>query len=204
MANTVTPVKAVQTDLIAWQDITSGNAVISAGFDVSSKRAASFGIFLGRLGGTAFTAGWPNVRIDASPFASGNTWIPLFTYQMAVGASIANTTLSAGPASGAATFTVAAITNITPGDLLFLKDSSAVNYEIVRVKNIATTTVTPEDPLNNAHANASVVTDQAEVVFPAANLEPYVRVRAVVDNAGSGQSLAARVTLTSYNSDTIV
>ena len=191
--------------MVAWQDIASGGQVISSAFNCATTYAAAFGVRLGRGTGTAFTANWPNVRIEASTQASGNnTWIPIFSYQMQVGASIANTTLNGAVSANASTFVVAAATNITTGDILFLGDSSTANYEIVRVKSIATTTVTPEENVVNSHTTGAIVTDQAEVTFPAMDLTTYQRVRAVVDNAGSGQAIKAEVQMTTFDSTSIV
>jgi hypothetical protein len=196
----VTPTKTVQTAPIAWQDVATANVVISSAIDVSTKWAASFGVRLGRRSGTAFTAGWPNVRIEASTQTSGNnTWIPVVSYQMQVGASIANTTLSGAVSAGASTFGVAAATNIAAGDILFLGDTSTANYEIVRVKSISGTTITPEEVVVNAHANSAIVTDQAEVVFPALDVSAYERLRVVIDNAGSGQSISVEVQCTTFD-----
>jgi hypothetical protein len=196
----VTPTKTVQTALIAWQTIAAGAQVISSVFNCATTWAAAFGIRLARRTGTAFTAGFPNVRIEASTQTSGNnTWIPLLVYQPLVGVSIVNTTLAGAVSAGAATFEVAALTNIDLGDILFLGDASAANFELVRVKAGSGTTVTPEDLVVNAHANAALVTDQAEMTFPQIDLSTYSRVRVVVDNSGSGQDIAVEVHLTTFD-----
>src|SRR5215813_2268603 len=102
MTNT-TYVKTIATSVIAWQDVANAAQVISSVQSVSSTLAASFNIQLARESATAFTAGWPNVRIEVSGKASGNDkWIPLQSFQPALGASIANTTLN-GAVSAAAT-----------------------------------------------------------------------------------------------------
>lgn len=193
------PNKTVQTDLLAWQDVASGAQAISSAFDCSGKYAASCGIFIGRQTGTAFTAGSPNVRIEAR-VASSDQWVPIYTYQPQVGSSIANTTQSSSVSAGATSFAVASATNIAAGDLLYLKDTTASNYELVRVKSIVSTTITPEEAVLKNHNSGGQVTDQAECVFPAFDVTPYTAVRAVVDNVGSGQGIAARVTLTTWDS----
>lgn len=196
------PTKTVQTALLAWQDVSSTAQVISSSFDCSGKWSGAIGISLARRTGTAFTAGWPNIRIEASKKASPDnaSWIPIFTYQPGVGSNIVNTTLNGAVSANASTFVVTSATNIAIGDILFLGDSSASNYELVRVKSLSGTTITPEANVVNAHANSAIVTDQAEMAFPAIDLKEYVQLRAVADNANSGQAISVEVTLTTFDS----
>ena len=74
---------------------------------------------------------------------------------------------SGAVSAGATSFVVSSATNIAVGDLLYLGDSSAANWEIVRVKGVSGTTITPEEAVTFAHANGAAVTDQAETVSPA-------------------------------------
>lgn len=198
---TITPTKTVQTDLVTWQDIATANVVLSSAFDVSTKRAGAFGVFLARRSGTALTSP-VNVRLEGAVAASGDQWIPICApYAMALGASIANTTLNGAVSAGATSIVVAAATNIAAGDILFLRGNSDAQNELCRVKAVSGTTVTLEEGVLFAKNTGNAVTDQAEMVFPALDLTPYVRVRAVVENL-SGQSVAARVSLVTYDSDT--
>ena len=193
--------KTQGTSLIAWQDIATANVIVGSAQAVTTTLAGMVFVFLARESGTAFTAGWPNVRIEGSAKSSGNdAWIPLVSFQMAVGASIVNTTLNGAVSAGATTFVVTSATNIAAGDILFLKDSSTANYELCRVKSVSGTTITPEEAVTYAHANSSQVTDQAEVYAAAFDLSAVGRIRAVVDNAGSGQSIAAQVLLVTGDS----
>ena len=198
----VTPSKTVGTALLIWQDIASAAQVISSVIDVSAKWAIAFHIMLARLTGTAFTAGWPNVRIEASGAASGNdAWIPLVTLQPAVGASIVATTLNGAVSAAATSCVVTSATNIAVGDLLFLGHTTTpANYELVRVKAVSGTTITFEEACTNAHDTGALVTDQAEAYFPALDVSPYSRVRVVVDNANSGQGIKTRVTYNTFDS----
>lgn len=196
-----TPNKTIVTpSLLAWTDLATTTQQIGTAQNVSAIWAASFSIRLARKTGSAFTAGWPNVRIEASTKASGGPWIPLFNYQMQLGASIAATTLSAGITAGATTFTVTSATNIAAGAILFLADTSTTNYELVRVLSVSGTTITPEEPCVNNHANGAIVTSLAEMTFPAVDLSCYAQVRSVVDNANSGQTISAEVTMTEFAS----
>lgn len=198
---TTTATKTQATSLVAWADIATANVTVGTAQDVSTKFGASFNIQIGRRSGTAFTAGWPNIRIEASGKSSGNdAWIPLWTYQCQVGSSIANTTLNGAVSAGATSIVVAAATNIAAGDILYLDGDTDAGNELVRVKSVSGTTITLEEACTYAHASGNAVTDQAESVFPALNLTPYGRVRAVVDNAGSGQTIACQVLMTTFDS----
>lgn len=193
--------KTANRTLFAWADVASLAITIGSTIDVSTAFEVSVIGRIGRRTGTAFTLGSPNIRIEGSVKSSGNnSWAPLFTYQPPIGASIANTTLNGAVSANAATFIVTAGTNIAAGDILFLGDSSAANYEIVRVKSIATTTVTPEENVVNAHANAAIVTDQAFIFTAVLGVSSYQRIRAVVDNAGSGQDISVEVLCGSLDS----
>ncbi len=196
-----TPTKTLQTALAAWQDVASTAQFVGTAFDCSTKWGGAFDIRLGRRTGTAFTAGWPNVRIEASLQTSGGRWTPIYILQPVIGASIVNTTLSAGITANDATFTVVSASNMAIGDILFLSHSAAANYELVRIKSIASLTITPEENVINAHANAAIVTDQAEMIItPAVDLTSYNRVRAVIDNSNSGQAISVEVNFVTFDS----
>lgn len=204
---TITPNKTVNSVLLlAWQDIANTNVVVGSAVDVSTKYAASFGIRIARATATAFTAGWPNIRIEASEKDSGNDgWIPLMQFQPTPGTSLASTTFNdAAVNAGDTSFTLTSVTNISIGDVLFLGHSSAANYELVRVKSISGSVVTVEEPITYAHANGSLVTDQAEMYFPVCDLNAYKRVRAVADNSNSGQGIKVQVTMITHDSHTVV
>ncbi len=187
--------------LFAWADVASLAITVGSALDVSTMFEVAVIGRIGRRTGTAFTIGWPNVRIEGSVKASGNnSWAPLFTYQPPVGGTIVNTTLNGAVSANAATFIVTSGSNIAAGDILFLGDSSAANYEIVRVKSISSTTVTPEENVVNAHANAAIVTDQADIFTAVLGITSYQRIRAVVDNAGSGQDISVEVLCGSLDS----
>jgi hypothetical protein len=188
------PVKTQGVVLLPWTAVTTGNNLLSSALNCASKFAVSVFIYLGRQSGTAFSAGWPNIRITASAASSGNdSWIPLATFRMAEGASIANTTLTAPVLAGDLTVPVAATTNIAVGDLIFLGALSSANWEIVRVSGVIANTLILEEPCTYAHANGSQVTDQAEIAVYSFDLMSYARIRAEMDNCAGGQTVAIRV-----------
>lgn len=200
MATLTTPSKTATTTMLAWQDISNNTTIISAITSVATKFGGTAWVRIGRESGTALTAGWPNIRIEGSSKAAGNnTWIPIAVYQPQVGASIANTTLNGAAALGDPTIVVNSAANISAGDILFLSDSSASNYEIVRVRGVSGTTITLEEVLVNNHANSGLVTDQAEIVALSFDLTAHNRIRCVVDAASPGVAFAVEVLLTTQD-----
>lgn len=196
------PTKTAQTALIAWQDVASAALVVGSALDVSSKWGGAYEVRLGRRTGTAFTAGSPNIRIEASLQTSGNLWTPVDIFQPFVGATIGSTTLNGALSASDTTIVLTSGTNFLVGDIIFLGHSSAANYELVRVKTKSTNTLTVEEAISFAHANAAIVTSQAEEVicYPPLNLTSYMRLRAIVDNLGSGQDISVQVALTTFDS----
>ena len=200
---TIVPSKTWGTSHHAWQDIASAAQVVGASIDVATKRAISFDIRLGRLTASAFTAGWPNVRIEAQAKTGTGQWTAIYAYQMALGASISSTTANGAISANASSFVVTSATNIAIGDILFLGHTTTpANYELVRVKSFSGTTITPEENVVNAHDTGSVISDQAEMLAPVLDVTAYAAVRVVLDNANSGQGIKAQVLYTTYDSDT--
>jgi len=187
--------KTTDVSILAWQQVANQATAIGV---ISGLPATALGlgltIHLARQSGSAFTAGWPNVRVEVSSRASGNdAWVPIVTFQPAVGSSIVNTTLASGISAGATTLTVASPTGISAGDLLFLGDASSANWEVVRVRTIVSSTVTLEEACTYAHGTGAAVYDQSDPYAPLVDLLGYTRCRVVVDNANSGQTIAVRV-----------
>lgn len=188
--------KTPDVTVLAWQQVANAATLIGS---VSGLPTTALGlnliVHLARQSGTAFTAGWPNVRVEVSSKSSGDdAWAPVAIYQSAVGASIANATLSGAVSAGATSVVVAAATNIAAGDILFLGDSSSSNWELVRVRSVSGTTITLEEACTYSHASGAAVYDQSEIYAIQIDLLSVTRCRVVVDNAGSGQTIAVRVT----------
>jgi ribosomal protein S16 len=198
------PTKTVQSNLLDWTDVNSATETIGTAFNTATKWSGGIGIRLGRKSGSAFTASWPNIRIEVATATSPGTgdWIELIpAYTPLVGASIANATLNGAVNANVSTIVVNVSTNITVGDILFLGDSSTANYELVEVKSTpSNTTIALKTNTQFAHANASIVTDQAEKMFIPLSLTEAAQIRARVDNLNSGQNIAAQVTLITFDS----
>ena len=199
-----TPLKTPNTSLVAWASLANGAQTISAPLDVSGKWSQAVAVRIARQSGTAVTSGWPKARIEGSPNSTGNDWITLFEIPLAVGASIASTTLNGALGAAVTSAVVTAATNLSVGELIFLGDPSTANWEIVRIKAISGTTITFEEATRFAHANGAAVYGQALQVFSAMDVRNYVRTRVVADNASSGQTVALEVTTTTNDSIQIV
>lgn len=199
--STAAPVKTGSRTLAAWQSVATANFIEGSPLDVSGMFSAWVTVQLGREASTAFTAGSPNIRIEGTPTASGDLyWSPMIIFQPLVGASIAATTLSAAILPNDATFTVASASNITAGDLLYLGDSTVGNSELVRVKSVASTTITPVRNIVNSHSSGARCSDQAEQFSAFLDLSAVMRIRAVIDNITSGQTIYATVVCSTHDS----
>jgi hypothetical protein len=196
---TFTPTKTAQTDLQIWADFASGTYTEGSSLDVSAMFAAAIKISVGRLTGTAFTAGFPNIRIQGSTATSGNDrWADLFVFQPPVGASIGATTANGAIAANAATYALTSATNFVVNDLNFLGHTTTpANYELIKTLS-GTTTVTPVHNVVNAHDTGCVITSQASEVLATIGLQGINRLRSVVDNNGSGQGIKVRVECTTF------
>jgi len=200
------PVKTQDISLLAWVAVPTATAVMSSVLDLiaaPAKFAATIFVYLGRQSGSAFTTGWPNIRISASPKSAGNdAWVPLDIYRPFEGLNIVNTTLNGAIIAGATSCIVTSATGIAAGDLLFLGDASSANWEIVRVLSVSGTTINFEEACTYAHGNGAQVTDQADIYQFNVDAMAYGRLRVVADNASGGQTFAVRVLAITGNSVT--
>lgn len=194
------PSKTVGVSIFAWQDLANGNVLISSDIDVEDLFSAAFHVQLARRSGSAFNAGWPTVRIEASSDDAGtDNWIPIHEYVMSTGASIANTTLSSGLTAGNATCSVTSGTNIASKDFLFIEGDTDAGNEVLMVRSVASTTVNFEQNCAYSHSSGNAVTDQAEKYIQRIDVSEFSRLRVVVNNAGSGQTVATRIDMTSLD-----
>jgi hypothetical protein len=196
--------KTIGTVVTDWAtaisaDAQAGHTAIQT---VTGKLSASFEITLARSTGSAYTIG-PKVRIEGLYEGSiTKTSPPLDSIRMAVGASIANTTLNDAVSAGATSCVVTSATNIAAGDILFLGHTTTVaNYEIVRVKSVSGTTVNFEEACVNAHDSGAQVTDQAEIYsLGPYDISTFARVRVILDNVGTGQGVYFRSIMNTLDS----
>lgn len=200
---TIKPYKVAGTSYIDWQTVTNGNAVVGSAINVSEVWGVAWDVQLGRTNATALSSNYPRVRLEASLDASGDRWNEIGGWFMFTGVNIASTTLSAAASAGATSITVASATNIAAGDLLFIGDTSTANWELALVKSVIGTTINLVHGLANNHASGSVVTDNAERYMPTVGTGAYQRMRVIVDNSSSGQSVNAMVRYALYSYDNI-
>lgn len=189
--------KTIGTAVLDWAAATAtGSIRESAEVAVTTELGATFFIQLGRSSGSAFTAG-PTVRIEGSSASSGDdNWFTITSHAMAVGSSVANSTLNGAVSAGATSFVITSATGIAAGDVLFVGDASTANYEVVRVLSVSGTTVNIEDAFVYSHTTGAQVTDQAELIAVGPLcMCTYTRVRVVLDNKTSGQSVFSKVTM---------
>lgn len=192
--------KTAGTSVLSLQTVTSGSVAISSAIDVSTKIAATLFVHFGREATTALTVG-TQIRIEASSEASGGGyWYPLFIYTSDVATSETEA-VTGTVSSGTNVITVASTTNLTAGDIIFIQNGTIGNSEWGRIKSIVTnTSVTIEDNLANAQTGSTLF-DQAQI-FRAVeiNCRALTRLRVVVDNTGSGQSIAVEAKMVTADS----
>lgn len=204
MSTVFTPIKTNQIALLAWQNVASAAYVEGSALNCATMFAGFVCIKVGRQTSTAFTSGSPNIRIQGSLKSSGaDQWTDLAVYQPQVGSSVAGTTANGAISANASTFVVASATNIAAQDLLMLGHTTdTTKYELIRVKSMSGTTVTPVHNVVNAHDTGCVITDQAEEAILALDLTGILQIRAVADNIGSGQGIYVEVAITTFDNVT--
>jgi hypothetical protein len=180
--------KTIGTSYQAWQSVATANVIVGSAVTVTNAISLTFGVAMGRAGGTAFTVP-PQFRIEGALSSAEDSWSVIDTINFGLGASIANTTLNGAVSAGAGSCTVTSATNVAAGDLLFLGHTTdTTKYEIVRVKSVSGTTVTFEENCVYAHDSGAAVTDQAEHYrIGPIDLSTDARVRGVIVNH-SGQT----------------
>lgn len=192
--------KTQGTVLAAPQTLASGSVFITSAQDVSGKIAASIFIHFGRTATTALTVG-AQFRIEASSRSSGDGhWHPLFIFTTDIATS--ETEAVTGTVnSGQAVITCASTTNLTAGDIIFIQNGTIGNSEWGRIKSVSTnTSVTIEDNLANAQTSSTMF-DQGQIFRVAdINCRALGRLRVVVDNTGTGQTIAFEIEMITTDS----
>lgn len=191
--------KSRQTALAAIQSVSASSVLISSEFDMSTKLGGNLQIRFGRTSATAAGAG-VNIRCELSSESSGNnSWFPFAIIPTAFAACEAEA-LTGTVSSGQKVLTLASTTNLTAGDLIFIKNSTFANSEWARIKSIVSnTSVTIEDNLVNTQTSSTVY-DLAEI-FPVINIpESAMRIRVVFDGSLFTQEFAVHCGLITINS----
>lgn len=185
--------------LIALQEVAANTQLVGTPLDTSTIFSGTAAVRLGRKVLTALNAG-VKIRIEGAMKTSPlGWWVPLVEVQSGV-AAVNATTLSAGASAGATSFAVTSATGIAYGSILTLFDGTPADSEIVRVKSISGTTVTPEEALVKAHASGIIVTNGVEIWSPLPlRLIDFTQIRAVVDNQGVNYNILVEVPLSTVD-----
>lgn len=191
--------KTKQTALAAIQSVSASTVLISSEFDMSTKLGGNLQIRFGRTSATAAGAG-VNIRCELSSETSGNnSWFPFAIIPTAF-AACESEALTGTVSSGQNVLTLASTTNLTAGDLIFIKNSTFANSEWARIKSIVSnTSVTIEDNLVNTQTSSTIY-DSAEI-FPIINIpESAMRIRVVFDGSLFTQAFAVHCGLITIDS----
>lgn len=192
-------VKTKQTALATIQSVSASSVFISSVFDMGTKLGGNIQIRFGRTAATAAGAG-AILRCEMSSETSGdNSWFPFAMIVTAFAACEAEA-LTGTVNAGQKVLTLASTTNLTAGDLIFIKNSTFANSEWARIKSIVSnTSVTIEDNLVNAQTSSTIY-DTAEI-FPIINIpESAMRIRFVADGSLFTQAFAIHAGLITIDS----
>lgn len=198
--------KTQNTTLVSLQEISSGGLVVGSAVDVSSKAEAQVLIWFGRCAATALTQPffW---RIETSSASSGSTpgvWVP-FTVVGTNVAAAADEAVSGTCNSGQAVVSMASTTGFstTPenaGNLVFIRNPTPADSEWARISAlVANSSVTLEEFLVNAQTGATVYGD-AQFWSVNVPLGGVGRIRVVGTNAASGQTVAFKALMVTFDS----
>lgn len=198
--------KTQGTSLVSFAEITSGNVTVGSASDVSTKGGATVFMRFGRCAATALTKPF-SARIEIAHASSGDTpmiWTPIYEAQSSVAAA-ADEAVSGTCSSGQAVVGMASTTGfaVDPNDygkLVFIRNSTPANSEWGRVKTVTSnTSVTLEEVLTNAQTGSTVY-GAAFLWVAQIDLSAVGRLRVVADNSATGQTVAFRADMVTFDS----
>lgn len=198
--------KTQNTDLVAFAELSSTAVTVGTAVDVSTKAAAQVLVWFGRCAATALTQPF-EWRIETAIASSGSTptvWVPFAVGGSNVAAA-ADEAVSGTCNSGQKVIAMASTTGFstTPqnaGQLIFIRNTTAANSEWARVNLLTSnTSVTVEENLVNAQTGSTVYGDAQfwSVYVP---LDGVGRIRGVANNSASGQTVAFRMAMVTFDS----
>jgi hypothetical protein len=183
---TTTLTKTAAQALLAHTAQATASVTVGSAVDVSTKVGPATAFV--KMGRTTTTACGAQLafRLEGSAKTSGNDeWVPIYEWTSANAtttcnaSTVATTNITAGDTS----FTIAASTGITGGDLLYLRNATTANSEWVRVKSVSGTTITLEEGTTRSHVITTTTTqDFAEMWAIPIDIAGHVRVRLVVNS----------------------
>lgn len=194
--------KTIQTALLSLQSVASAAVVKSSALAVTGTLSAAVYVHFGRRAATALTVG-TIVRIEGSAKASGDGhWFVIGGAQFisniaAVGIEAVSGTCNAGQA----VIAMASTTGFAVRDIVFIDNGTIANSEWGRIKAVdPNVSITLEDNLVNAQTGATVYAGAQMFCAPGIDLSGVTRLRAVVDNVGTGQDVAVEVQIITCDS----
>lgn len=198
--------KTQGTSLVAFAEIASTAVTVGTAVDVSTKLSAQVLVWFGRCAATALTQpfAW---RIETSQDAAGDTpgeWVPFASVGSNVAAA-ADEAVNGTVAAGQKVVTLAATAGFstTPenaGNLIFMRNTTPANSEWGRVNLLsANVSVTLEENLVNAQTGGTVYGD-AQFWSTYVPLDGVGRIRVVANNSATGQIVAFKASMTTFDS----
>ena len=195
--------KTQGTTLLSLQSIGANAVVVSPVVNVTSTIACSVFIHLGRDDTSGALPVGVNFRFEGSAKSSGNDqWFTIQSFNSFT-TTPESEALTGTLAATSTVLTLASTTNLTAGDMVFIKNTTLTNSEFARIKSIvANTSITVIDPITNAQTGSTVY-DQAEsYAIIGQDLSAIARVRLVVDasSTGTGRTTVAEAFLVTCDS----
>lgn len=177
--------KTQGTSLITLQELTANTVLKSSAQDVTTKLAAMVFIHFGLTDPTGVLSAGVEFRVEASAKSSGNDqWFPISsvrTYTAAPEAEAVSGTVT----SGTTLVTVSSTTNLTVGDIVFIKNTTLANSEWGRIRAVSTNaSITLIDSLTNTQTGSTIY-DLAEMYAIPIDLTAIGRIRLVADGSGT-------------------
>lgn len=182
-------------ELLEHQEITHPGNVVGPDVNCATWLSIQITVWLASIETTANAAGVA-VILQGSSETSGNDWFDLYRF---TGPTVASETevMTATEPTGEKVLAVASTTNLTVGDLIYIKDDTAVTdgewHEIVAV--VTNTSVAIMDGLAVEKVANDDIYDQASRWSIRIELDGIKRIRAcVVHQAATGSDQRVKVT----------
>lgn len=188
--------------LLSLQEVLSNSVVVSAAQDVSTKMAATIFIHFGLTDTTGPLIDGVEFRVEASAKSTGNDqWYPLVSYKTYTAAPESEP-VSGTVSSGANVVTVVSTTNLTVGDIVFIRNTTIGNSEWGRIKSVATNaSITLIDALTNTQTGSTIY-DLAEMYTCQVDLTSIYRLRLVADASNTGKAICTEAFMVTGDSIT--
>jgi hypothetical protein len=190
--------KTVETNLIACTAIAGSTQLKSSAVSLTGIRKVAVFIDHAKCATAVFGTTGTEYRIEVSQKDSGDdTWVAATTWS-AASAVCASMASSTAIVAGNTTCTILSGTATTLNQIVFIPSATAGNCEWWRVTAVTgTASFQFLDGAVNAHAATTGMFDGAQRTSINLDVEPYTRLRVVINNQASGttQAIHSRVAL---------